>query len=206
MNGKPSRPPLTMILASASPRRRELLEMIGLPVEVRAVNIDEQTLAGESGTQAVLRLARAKAMRASELFPGRVILAADTSVLIDDAILGKPESRKDAQRMLELLSGRWHEVVSGLGLIDSDGVFSEALSSTKVRFADLSAKEISTYLASDEPYDKAGAYAIQGAAGWFVTEIRGSVTNVIGLPFEQLRALCLRAGLPLPSLGALPRS
>ncbi len=206
MNGKLNPPPQRLILASASPRRRELLEMIGLPFEVRPVNIDEKTLAGESGAQAVLRLARTKAMRASELFPGRVILAADTSVLVDDTILGKPESRQDARRMLEMLSGRWHEVASGLSLIDREGVLSEALSSTKVRFADLSAKEISAYLTSDEPYDKAGAYAIQGAAGWFVEEIRGSVSNVIGLPYEQLRTLCLRAGLPLPSFGAPPRS
>lgn len=195
---------LPLVLASVSPRRRQLLRGIGIPIEVYPVDADETPLPGEDGPRAALRLAREKARLAAEARPQQAILAADTVVLIENQILGKPRTIDEAREMLGLLSGRWHRVVTGVALRIPSGEIQSESSATEVRFAPLSAQEIEAYIATPEPYDKAGAYAIQGVAGWFVEEIRGSASNVIGLPLEVVRRLMLRAGLPGPSLTPLP--
>lgn len=195
---------LPLVLASASPRRRQLLRGIGIPIEVFPVGAEETPLPGEDGPRSALRLAREKAQIAAAARPRQAILAADTVVLIESQILGKPRTIDEAREMLGLLSGRWHRVVTGVALrLPSGAILSES-SATEVRFSPLSAQEIEAYIATPEPYDKAGAYAIQGVAGWFIEEIRGSASNVIGLPLEVVRRLLLRAGLPGPSLTPLP--
>ncbi len=189
-----------LLLASASPRRSALLARIGIPHEVRPVSTVEERIPGESALEAVCRIAREKAHAARTRDAGRCLLTADTGVIVDDVLLGKPKDADEARAMLEQLSGRWHEVVTALCLVDSDGTLHELHSVTRVRFAALTEAEISAYLATDEPWDKAGAYAIQGTAGWFVESIEGSASNVVGLPYDALRGLLARAGLPAPPL------
>ena len=193
-------PSPTLLLASASPRRRTLLASLGLAVEVRAVDVDERALPGEEAAATALRLAHAKAVAARGAAEGRPVLAADTIVAIDDALLGKPRDAGEAQAMLRRLSGRWHEVLTGVALALPDGRVLEALARTAVRFAVLDEEEITRYVSGSEPYDKAGGYALQGTAAWFVEEVRGSVTNVVGLPLEEVRRLFRKAELPLPPL------
>jgi len=193
-------PAQPLLLASASPRRRELLRRLGWAIELHPVTIDENVLENEEGAAAVLRLAQQKALRALSERPGRVILAADTLVVCQGQVLGKPVDAASAHKMLRTLSGRWHEVITGLALLDARGKLHADLSRTKLRFAKLPEEEILSYLRGTEPYDKAGAYAIQGAAGWFIEEIRGSASNVVGLPYETLRRLIALAGIKGPSL------
>lgn len=170
-----------LILASASPRRAELLTSAGFEFIVRPVDIDERPLPGESPNDYVLRLAREKAAAAAGPDPRDVVLAADTTVVVDDLILAKPQDDSDAKRMLRLLAGRDHDVLTGvairLGAREVTGV-----ASTRVRFASLSNAEIDWYVASGEPRDKAGAYAVQGLASRYVDRIEGSYSNVVGLP------------------------
>lgn len=192
--------PPALLLASASPRRRALLASLGLAVEVLPVDVDERPLPGESADVTSLRLAHAKAAAARAVAAGRPILAADTIVLLDDVLLGKPRDAAEARSMLRQLSGRWHEVLTGVALSLPDGRVFEALARTAVRFAALDEEEIARYTAGREPYDKAGGYALQGTAAWFIEELRGSVTNVVGLPLEAVRRLFREAGLPLPPL------
>jgi len=189
-----------VVLASASPRRRELLERLGLVLDVAPVDVDESARPGETPDALARRLARAKALAAGARAEGRPVLAADTIVVVDGVVLGKPRDEGDACRMLQSLSGRWHEVLTGVALLLPDGRVLDALARTAVRFAELREEEIRRYAGSREPYDKAGAYALQGIAAWFVEEVRGSVTNVIGLPLEETRRLFAAAGLPLPPL------
>jgi septum formation protein len=177
-----------------------LLSSLGLSVEVLAVNVDERPLPGEEAAVTALRLAHAKALAARGAADGRPVLAADTIVLVDDALLGKPRDADEARAMLRRLSGCWHEVLTGVALALPDGRVLEALARTAVRFAALDDEEIERYTAGSEPYDKAGGYALQGTAAWFVEEVRGSVTNVVGLPLEEIRRLFREAGLPLPPL------
>lgn len=191
-----------LLLASSSPRRRELLRRVGLRFRSVAVDVDERWRAGESPARGVRRLAAAKAAAAAERFPRCDVLAADTIVAVAGQVLGKPRGRAEAAEMLRALSGDWHEVLTGVVLRVPGRRPLTAHARTRVRFVSLTAEEIERYLASDEPYDKAGAYAIQGAAGWFVAEVRGSVSNVIGLPLETVRELFLRAGRSAPSFGA----
>jgi septum formation protein len=188
------------LLASASPRRRELLSSLGLAVEVLAVDVDERPLPGEEAAVTALRLAHAKALAARGAAAGRPVLAADTIVAVDDALLGKPRDEDEARAMLCRLSGRWHEVLTGVALALPDGRVFEALARTAVRFAALGEEEIARYTSGSEPYDKAGGYALQGTAAWFIEEVRGSVTNVVGLPLEEVRRLFREAELPLPPL------
>jgi septum formation protein len=184
-------------LASRSPRRRELLAQIGvrfhlLLFRARAgedPDVDEKVLAGEAPDAYVLRLARAKAdagwrRMLQRNLPHAPILAADTTVTVDGAILGKPADRAEAATMLERLSGRQHEVLTAVALKYDDWIES-ALSRSEVRFKTLSAQEIAQYTASGECDDKAGAYAIQGRAGRFVAELRGSYSGVMGLPLYE---------------------
>jgi len=189
-----------LVLASASARRRDLLEQVGIPVEVHPSGADEQIPPGIGDDQAVVVIAGRKADEVARRHPGRAVLAADTMVRVDGELLGKPARPDDARHMLDSMSGRWHEVLTGVVLI-WDGIVRERLSVTGVRLAHLTREEIERYVAGPEPYDKAGGYGIQSAAGWFVAEVRGSYTNVMGLPLEQVRDLLAEAGLPLPRLG-----
>jgi len=175
-------PPL--ILASASPRRAELLAAAGIECSVRPVEVDERPLDGEAPPDYVVRVARDKA-RACSRTPEDLILAADTAVVIDGLILGKPADDADAARMLRLLSGRVHTVLTGVVVREGEreAVATEA---TAVSFESLSEDEIGWYVASGEPRDKAGAYAVQGLASRFVTRVDGSYSNVVGLPVAQV--------------------
>jgi septum formation protein len=169
-----------VVLASQSPRRRELLERAGIPFTVRVSGVPEHEIPGETPSAYVRRLAREKATAVSRA-SGEIVLGADTTVVIDGQILAKPADRADAVRMLRLLSGREHDVLTGICLVHSGGVVEDE-SCTTVRFVSLSEAEIETYVASGEPADKAGAYAIQGLASKFIDRIAGDYCNVVGLP------------------------
>jgi septum formation protein len=186
---------MILTLASASPRRRELLGGLGFALQVRPAHADESVHAGEAPRDYVERVARAKA-RAVD---GELVLAADTTVAVDGRILGKPTDADDAARMLRLLSGRTHQVISAV-CVRRPAVRLEqaAVVATEVDVAPLDERVIAWYVASGEPLDKAGAYAVQGLFGAFVRAVRGSVTGVIGLPLDETLALLRRAGLPLP--------
>ena len=182
---------LPLILASASPRRQELLRSAGVPLRVVPSNADESFNDGELPEKHVLRLARAKAQEIAKKFPGRWILAADTEVVIDGQVLGKPKDPQEAGRMLRLLSGREHRVITGYCLLrSSGGKRKEGHVTTRVFFKALTAAEIRWYISTREPFDKAGGYAIQGQGAFMVKRIVGSYTNVVGLPLcEVIEAL-----------------
>ena len=189
---------MRLILASASPRRAELLREAGIDVEILPANVDEGVVAGESPRAYVQRVAEAKGRVISERLPSRIVLSADTSVVVDDQILGKPLDREDAARMLCLLSGRTHEVVSAVCLMRNGMPAVETeVEVTVVEFAPLSADEIAWYVASGESMDKAGGDGIQGLASRFVTRIEGSYSNVVGLPMAVVHRMCRKAGLLL---------
>jgi septum formation protein len=180
-------PPL--ILASASPRRAELLRSAGIPFTVDVANISEEVAPGESPVQHAERLAREKAEVVAKRNTGKVVLGADTIVVVDHQILGKPRDVQDAARMLRMLSGRSHEVITGvcLAFLDTGNKKLETRSEqTKVHFAQLSPEHIEDYIATNEPMDKAGAYAIQGIASRWITKIEGDYANVVGLPVALL--------------------
>jgi septum formation protein len=175
---------MDLILASGSPRRRTLLQNAGIEIVARPAAIEETLRAGETAEEFVCRLAREKAWSIAQDSPeGRLVLGADTAVEIDAQILGKPKDGKDAERMLRLLSGREHRVLTGICVVRAPNRI-EALQHevTRVAFRALDAEEIRAYIASCEPFDKAGAYAIQGLASRFVTRINGCFFNVVGLP------------------------
>ena len=184
---------MSLLLASASPRRADLLRAAGIPFEVVIANVDESLRAGESAEQHVTRLAVAKAAAVASRASGRPVLAADTVVVCGDEILGKPANRNDAIRMLRMLSGRTHVVMTGVCLATAEN--SSRVASTTVEFCRLSEAEIAGYVASGEPSDKAGAYAIQGLASRFITSISGSYSNVVGLPIAVVYELCKNAGI-----------
>ena len=184
-----------LVLASASPRRAEILRTVAWPFEKLAVDIDEKRFEGEGAVAYVERLAREKAEAAAPQRAGRLVLGADTVVVVDDQILGKPLDEGDARRMLRLLSGRWHEVLTGIALV-RDGVepgLVVAHETTRVRFAQMTEAEVEWYVASGEPLDKAGAYAIQGRAALFIEEISGDYWNVVGLPIQLVYKLRRKA-------------
>ena len=176
------------MLASASPRRAEILRAVGWSFETWAANIDETMRAGEKAEDAVQRLALEKAERAARLHPNALVLAADTTVVVDSQILEKPQDGADARRMLGLLSGRWHDVLTGVALARNDRR-AVAYERTEVRFCEMSDEEIDWYIQSGEPMDKAGAYAIQGRASLFIEEIRGDYWNIVGLPVRLIYKL-----------------
>ncbi len=191
-----------LILASASPRRAELLSAAGIPFEIRPAHIDEGVRAGEDARTYARRVAVDKARAIAGQANGRSVLAADTVVVIDGLVLGKPVDFDDAKRMLRLLSGRSHEVVTAVALMStrrgqSDAVTDASIESTVVEFTALNTAEIDWYVATGEPSDKAGAYAIQGLASRFVTRIEGSYSNVVGLPMALVYVMCTRAGILL---------
>jgi len=172
-----------LILASGSPRRREILAMAGIPFTVQAADIPEDALPGESPHELVTRLAREKAYAIDK--PPGAVLGADTVVVLGSQILGKPQDSEDARRMLRLLSAREHEVVTGFCLRFPDDSIEEA-ERTRVVFNTLSEDEIAAYVATGEPMDKAGAYAIQGLASKFIRRIEGCYFNVVGLPVARV--------------------
>jgi septum formation protein len=192
-----------LVLASASPRRRELLAQAGFSFEVHPAHIPEEPLAGEDPIAYVTRLAREKAEAVfrelttasrpageARLYgkSSLAVLGADTTVTLDNHILGKPEDAADAARMLRLLSGRTHRVITGLALVRAEGA-EVAAEATAVRFLTLSEEEIAAYVATGEPMDKAGAYAIQGRAARWIPRIEGCYFNVVGLPLALVSAL-----------------
>ncbi|MEJ1965811.1 MAG: Maf family protein [Gammaproteobacteria bacterium] len=182
-------------LASVSPRRRELLTQIGVPHVVTGAHIDESVQPGERPHDYVERMARSKALAVWELDRSLPVLAADTTVVLDGVIFGKPADRADALRMLGLLSGRTHEVLTAVALALTEG-FSMRMSVSAVRFRALTADEISAYWDSGEPQDKAGAYAVQGLAAVFIESLAGSYSGVMGLPLFETSELLRAAGVP----------
>jgi len=183
-----------LILASASPRRRELLVSIGVHPLVRPADIDEALRDGETPERHVVRLATAKAEALLPGAGGLPVLAADTVVVCDDQVLGKPRDRDDGLRMLALLSDRWHRVLSAVSLRDTRG-HHQVCTETAVCFRRLESAECEAYWACGEPRDKAGGYAIQGLGGCFVTAIRGSYSGVVGLPLAETLLLLRAAGI-----------
>lgn len=178
---------MKLILASSSQRRAEILANAGLPFTVLSSAVDESPYPGEAPAALVQRLANAKAdlVTARAVGPA-IILAADTVVVLDDKSLGKPSSTEDARQMLQQLSGRTHSVLTGVSLIRlPDGERRQFIESTLVHFRPITDEELSAYLATEESYDKAGAYAIQGRAGRFIPRIEGCYFNVVGLPLSR---------------------
>jgi septum formation protein len=190
-----SRPLPRIILASASPRRQELLGLTGLTFEILPSEVDEGEVAGEPA-EVARRLAERKAEDVAARHPDALVLGADTIVTLDGAILGKPRDAGDACRMLTLLSGRTHQVITGIALRGPGVAVSDAVS-TDVTFRSLTPREIAAYVATGEPMDKAGAYALQGHAALFTPEIRGDYANVIGLPLCRLTDLLRAHGIPV---------
>ncbi|WP_355660828.1 Maf family protein [Halomonas salifodinae] len=192
---------LSLILASASPRRRELLATIGVEPRVRPVHIDETPHPDEAPLAYVTRLAREKAL-AAEVAPGQAVLGADTVVVLGERILGKPRDKADGLAMLAALSGGEHRVITAVAVTGPAGLL-EAAVTTRVWMREISSAEAEAYWASGEPGDKAGGYAVQGLASIFVTRLEGSYSAVVGLPLHESAELLRRQGLPLWS-GALP--
>jgi len=172
---------LTLVLASASPRRRELLTAAGFDFEVDVANVDEAQHPGEAAADYARRVALDKARAVAARRRDAVVLAADTIVVVDDDVLGKPVDADDAARMLRRLSGRSHRVLTAVAVVAADRTV-EALEETLVWMQALAPSQIAAYIASGEPMDKAGAYGIQGLASRFIPRIEGSYTNVVGLP------------------------
>lgn len=179
---------MKLILASASPRRAEILHSAGLSFTVISSAVDETPVPGESPVDMVQRLALAKAeLVAARAVGPAIVIGADTTVVLDGAILGKPRTTEDARQMLEKLSGRTHSVVTGVAVIRLPDVERrEFHETTQVQFTALDEQEIIRYLASGEAFDKAGAYAIQGRAGRYIPRIQGCYYNVVGLPLSRL--------------------
>lgn len=194
MRSMNSRSPL-ICLASVSPRRRELLAQIGVPHIVVGADIDETVQIGEMPRDYVLRMARQKALTVRERGESLPVLAADTTVVLDDVIYGKPRDREDGLAMLGRLSGRTHAVLTAVALADARGVAAQ-LSVSTVRFRDLSSQECAEYWETGEPRDKAGGYAVQGAAAVFIESLSGSYSGVMGLPLFETAGLLRAAGVP----------
>ncbi len=186
--------PPRVILASQSPRRRDLLELIGIGHEVKPADVDETPFAEETPLSHVERLARAKATALASEFPDAVVIAADTIVVIDDLILGKPTDADDARKMLRLLAGRVHSVFTAVAVAHGNRTVS-AVEQVAVSFRDLDDGEIAAYVATGEPMDKAGAYGIQGLGATIVKRIEGDYFAVVGLPLVLLVALLRETGV-----------
>jgi septum formation protein len=190
------------ILASASPRRVELLRLIGLDFTVMPSGVDETFQRGETPREHVLRLSEEKALTVSLLHPDAWVLGADTIVIIAGEVLGKPGSFPEAKEMLEKLSGQEHKVFTGFSIVRQEtGILIREVVESSVLFREITSDELSWYVGSEEPYDKAGAYAVQGMGAFFIREIRGSYTNVMGLPLcevvdalKRAQAICFPGG------------
>lgn len=189
---------MKLVLASASPRRAEILRNAGLVFDVFPTDIDETLLPGDAARDSVQRLAALKARVVAEKVRGGVeaiVIGADTAVVVDGQTLGKPTCAEDARRMLILLRGRTHEVLTGLSILTvPEGSEAHHVENTRVTFLDLSDKDIAEYLGTGEPFGKAGGYAIQGIGGRFVSRIEGCYFNVMGLPLSRLWFLLRSVG------------
>ena len=186
---------MNLILASQSPRRRELLGLTGLDFTVRVADIDESMDPKAAPFDEVARVSRLTALAVSR-DPGDVVIAADTIVVCEGRVLGKPRDEEDAFRILSLLSGRHHEVMTGMSVVKDDEIITHT-EVTKIHFRDLHPDEIRAYIASGEPMDKAGAYGIQGGAALFADEMVGDYYNVMGLPVCRLAMILRSLGLPI---------
>jgi septum formation protein len=194
-----------IILASASPRRQELLRSAGISFTVQPADIKETPLPGEAPRECAERLAREKALAVSRKNPGQWVLGADTIVVVDEAILGKPRDDEDAARMLRLLSGRTHAVITGVCVVEPvgggqgsvAGKINISSETTLVTFCGMSDEEIREYVATGEPMDKAGAYAIQGMASRWIPRIEGDYSNVVGLPVALVYRMIGKQGLEI---------
>ena len=186
--------PSPLVLASASPRRRALLEQLGIPLRVDPAHLDENVRTGEAAERYVLRLAQEKADAVHLRHPDDTVLAADTSVVLDGMVLGKPENEGEALSMLRRLSGRTHEVMTAIAVA---GVGGRCVTAA-VTFAPATESALRWYVSTGEPMDKAGAYAVQGIGGFLVERIEGSVSAVVGLPLVETVALLRAAGYLLP--------
>ena len=184
-----------LILASESPRRYELLKQVGLDFDVIPSGIEEDYIKGESPRKHVLRLAEAKALDVGNQHPDRWIIAADTIVCVDHSILGKPKSREEAKKMLRRLSGKGHRVLTGFSVhhLKKRKGDREAVQ-TAVRVKKLTQAEMEWYIRTGEPFDKAGGYAVQGIGSFMIESIKGSYTNVVGLPIYELIQMLSRLG------------
>jgi septum formation protein len=186
---------MKIILASSSPRRRELLGALGLSFTIDVPDVDERLLPGEDPRTHVLRLAAEKARKVAGRHGGGLVIAADTVVVLDDRIIGKPEDEAEARRILERLAGKTHRVYTGVAVADAAGGSVESkVACSRVTMSAMGKGEIAGYVATGEPLDKAGAYAVQGLGGRFVSRVSGSLSNVIGLPLEELAELLEEAG------------
>ena len=188
------RPP-ALILASASPRRRQLLAQAGVEFEIVESGIDERREPAEPGPDFATRMACEKALAVSNRRPAALVLGADTIVEINGEILGKPHDAGEARAMLYKLSGRVHRVFTGFALARGGTIAERAAIASEVRFRTLSEPEVERYIATSEPYDKAGGYAIQGDAGDFIAAVDGSTANVMGLPIDEVLAALRRHGI-----------
>ena len=184
-----------LILASSSPRRQELLREAGIPFQVHAAHINEDQMPGERPLDYALRLSREKAQAVAALYPHSHVLGADTIVVIDQKVLGKPKDHADAVRMLRLLSGRGHEVTTAVSLVSPGTRVNTRAATTKVNFRELTEQEIQQYVTSGEPMDKAGAYAIQGGASLWANRMEGEYSNVVGLPLSLVTEMLRTTGL-----------
>ena len=191
MDGRPE-----LVLASGSPRRTELLALLGLCFKIVPADIDESAHERESPSAYVARLAAGKAMVVAKGQPATVVIGADTAVVVDEDIVGKPADAAEARTTLRRLSGRAHEVRTGLAVVHGDDI-AETVVSTYVWFTELDEATIDWYVATGEPLDKAGAYGIQGVGGAFVEAIQGSYHNVVGLPLVELSELVVDLGFEL---------
>jgi septum formation protein len=192
---------MNIILASASPRRRELLASTGIDFEVHASHVPEEHQPGEAPEEYVARLSREKADAVAKHHQQRWVIAADTTVLLGDQLLEKPASRDDAMRMLETIAGQTHIVYTGVTLENKSRQYRETrVAESEVRMLPLSRQDIEWYVDTGEPMDKAGAYAVQGIGAMFIDSIHGSYTNVVGLPLALLFQMLRKAGIdPLHS-------
>jgi len=178
-----------LVLASASPRRAEILERAGWPHEIIVAGIDETVLPNEDAAAYVQRLARSKAEAVASRLKEGLVLGADTTVVVANQILGQPVDDADARRMLRLLNAKWHDVLTGVAIVRVGGETRVAYEKTRVRFAEMSENEIDWYIATREPFGKAGAYGIQGNASLFIEEIEGDYFNIMGLPIRLVYEL-----------------
>jgi septum formation protein len=191
-----------IILASASPRRSEILSTIGIEFETMPSSADERPFVNEAPADYIIRIARAKVIEVAKQCQQGLVIGADTIVVLDSKIIGKPADEEDARQMLKGLSGRWHAVMTGVALYDVESRKEVAdFEKTLVRFATLSEEEIRWYLRTGEQRDKAGAYGIQGSAGLFIEEIAGNYHNVVGLPIPLVYRLAKRLGYSFTKIG-----
>lgn len=181
-----------LVLASGSPRRSEILNSVGWEFTKDVPDIDESERAGETSESYVRRLAKEKGEAVSDKHPAEIVLAADTTVVINDQIIGKPKDLADARRMLVMLSGSWHEVLTGIAVI-RNGTAEIGLQRTRVKFAPMSDREIDYLVEEGDPLDKAGAYAVQAQAALFIEAIEGDYWNVVGLPISLVYKMVVKS-------------